>query len=221
MLDISSTGSKKRMAERPMAFSNDAFMIASADNLDFVHSHARVYCGKQQSSWHGTTVQITQPQPTSNVDADSIVDVRLTDMSEKETNLLKRTYSTRSPSKTTTNCSPQPKKLRRRRTGMEGGSGSTSDSLPPVNIVPTLREALQKPNLDMTAFHLKSEENNALKELREVSYQYMLLKVASTTHSETLINFNTYFSLRNKLTQPERSNIIYFKVLNEAHNQPL
>ena len=65
---------------------------------------------------------------------------------------------------------------------MEGGSGSTSDSLPPVNIVPTLREALQKPNLDMTALHLKSEENNALKELREVSYQYMLLKVASTTH---------------------------------------
>ena len=207
---------KKRMAEGPMAgFPNDAFMIASADNLDFVHSHARVYCGKQQSSWHGTTVQMTQPQPTSNVDADSIVDVRLTDMSEKETNLLKRTYSTRSPSKTTTNYSQQPKKLRRRRTGMECGSGSTSDSLPPVNIVPTLREALQKPNLDMTAFHLKSEENNALKKLREVSYQYMLLKVASTTHSETLINFNTYFSLRNKLTQPERSNIIYFKVLDQ------
>ena len=62
-------------------------MIASADNLDFVHSHARVYCEKQQSSWHGTTVQITQSQPTSNVDADSIADVRLTDMSEKETNL--------------------------------------------------------------------------------------------------------------------------------------
>ena len=96
---------------------------------------------------------------------------------------------------------------------MEGGSGSTSDSLPPVNIVPTLREALQKPNLDMTAFHLKSEANNAFKELREVSYQYMLLKVASTTRNETLINFNTYFSLRNKLTQPERSNIIYFNVL--------
>ena len=90
---------------------------------------------------------------------------------------------------------------------MEGGSGSTSDtcSLPSVNIVPTLRKALQKSNLDMTAFHLKSEENNALQELREVSYQYMLLKVARTTHNETLINFNTYFSLRNNLTQPERS----------------
>ena len=43
----------------------------------------------------------------------------------------------------------------------------------------------------------------------------MLLKVASTTHSETLINFNTYFSLRNMLTQPERSNIIYFNVLDQ------
>ena len=31
-------------------YPDNAFTIASADNLDFVHSHARVYCGKQQSS---------------------------------------------------------------------------------------------------------------------------------------------------------------------------
>lgn len=47
-----------------------AFTVVSADNLDYVHSYAQVYCGKQQSSWHGTTltVQVVQPQPCTLVD---------------------------------------------------------------------------------------------------------------------------------------------------------
>ena len=36
----------------------------SADNLDFMHSFARVFCGNQRSSWHGTTVQVAQPLPS-------------------------------------------------------------------------------------------------------------------------------------------------------------
>ena len=48
-------------------YPENAFTIASTDNLDFVHSHARVYCGKQQSSWHGTTIQIVKLQPSKLV----------------------------------------------------------------------------------------------------------------------------------------------------------
>ena len=44
--------------------SRDAFTVVSADNHDFMHSFARVFCGKQQSSWHGTTVQVVQPLPS-------------------------------------------------------------------------------------------------------------------------------------------------------------
>ena len=50
-------------------YPDDAFIVASADNLDFIHSYTRVYCGNQQSSWHGTLVQ---PQPSKLVDNVSI-----------------------------------------------------------------------------------------------------------------------------------------------------
>ena len=49
-------------------YPDNAFTIASADNLDFIHSYARIYCGNQNSSWHGTTVQLVQPQPSTLVD---------------------------------------------------------------------------------------------------------------------------------------------------------
>ena len=36
--------------------------LISTDNIDFQHSYARVFCGKQTSNWHGTTVQAVQPR---------------------------------------------------------------------------------------------------------------------------------------------------------------
>ena len=36
---------------------NTAFTIASADNINFLHSLARVYSGSQKLNWHGTTIQ--------------------------------------------------------------------------------------------------------------------------------------------------------------------
>ncbi len=42
----------------------DSFTVISADNIDFVHKYARVVKGKHTSSWHGTTVQAVQPQPS-------------------------------------------------------------------------------------------------------------------------------------------------------------
>ena len=62
-------------------YPENAFTVASADNLDFVHSYARIYCGKQQSSWHGTTVLLVQPQPSTLLDVNQEVLPTINDVS--------------------------------------------------------------------------------------------------------------------------------------------
>ncbi len=53
------------MASYPL---NSFIMLVSAGNLDFKHSFTRIYSGKQQLSWHGTTVQLLQPPPQQLLD---------------------------------------------------------------------------------------------------------------------------------------------------------
>ena len=38
------------------------FTVATTDTIDFLQSHASVYAGSQYCSWHGTSVQVIQPE---------------------------------------------------------------------------------------------------------------------------------------------------------------
>ena len=53
--------------------SPDTLTIISADNIDFLHSYAQSFHGKQTSSWHGTTVQAVQPKPSTCSDTLTLV----------------------------------------------------------------------------------------------------------------------------------------------------
>ncbi len=44
--------------------SDKALIIISADNIDFLHSFSRVYCGEKKKSFHGTTIQAVQSIPS-------------------------------------------------------------------------------------------------------------------------------------------------------------
>ena len=112
--------------EGPMSgFPADSFMIVSADNLDYVHKYARSFSGKQNTSWHGTTIQIVQPKPRALTDSPLSRDplaqsiTHSDNPSEPELSMGKRAYTARSPHKTAILSSPCPKKAGRRRTGLE------------------------------------------------------------------------------------------------------
>ena len=50
-----------------MYINKEHFTVVSADNVEFMHTYARVVKGKQNSSWHGTTVQAVQPLPSHSL----------------------------------------------------------------------------------------------------------------------------------------------------------
>ena len=41
-----------------------SFTVVSADNIDFLHSYACVFQGRQNGSWHGASIQAAQPLPS-------------------------------------------------------------------------------------------------------------------------------------------------------------
>ena len=60
---VTSVAEEQRKLDVWNELSSNVFTVASADNIDFLKSHAAVYCGNQSRSYHGTTIQLVQPIP--------------------------------------------------------------------------------------------------------------------------------------------------------------
>ena len=54
--------SKTKQSGVLSAYPENSFSMVSVDYPDFLHCYARVSCGKQESSWCGTSVHVVQPQ---------------------------------------------------------------------------------------------------------------------------------------------------------------
>ena len=204
-----------------------------------------MYCGKQQSSWHSTTVQLVQPQPSLTVQGTHLVTDRETAThaeattssdtdvfptrhpSSPATGTLESRFQeclstckrSRSPGNSSSKCSPIPKWQQQMCTGIEGAIRNLRDQLASSSSASQRdyqsQTQPQKPALTIKDFQLSDQEDMVLRKLKEMSTQYILQKVASSDHSKTLIDLQTYFSLSNNLPTPECSNVIYFKVLDQ------
>ena len=131
----------------------------------------------------------------------------------------KLSYSIRSPVSSPHKCLPLPKRQRRMRTGIEGASRNVHDQSVSSRTV-TQREfqhqtLSQKPTLTIKDLQRSTKEGEVIEELTQMSTEYILQKVVSSEHNKMLVDLQTYYSLSNHLPTPERSNIIYFKVLDQ------
>ena len=142
------------------SYPENSFTVASADNLDYLHSYARVYSGEQKCSWHGTTVQVVQPQPLFLTDCSAnstpVKENNTEGHSRSEAVLSKRLYSTLTPVN-----SPS--------------SGASSRK----------RQCIYQNSLMLADFNLSRADIDAL---RQISVDYTLQKEAAIYYAQHYID---------------------------------
>lgn len=113
----------------------------------------------------------------------------------------------RSPMKPT---SPCPKKMRRSRAGISRALIACKN----LSQSNTYQHPMTQ--LSMSDVLLKPDETRALRKFREAVDDYiMLLKMVCDTNPDLMIDFHIFFSLVNNLGVIGKSNVIYYKVLDE------
>ncbi len=130
------------------------------------------------------------------------------------TSLVKRAYSTRSPYKTQTLNSPKPKKVRRSRTGVETRGTTQSTTAAAITIAAQI-QVTDMQTISMENFELKTEEKHSLTILGEICEQCIVLKLANEQNPDSLVGIQQYYCLSQNVPSPEKTSIIYYKVLDE------
>ena len=212
-----------------------SFTIVSIDNIDFLHRYARIFCGNQTKSWHGTTVQVVQPKPLqlstslqcgaplhpaqSTQLSGDMNEYALTEpdysLKAAQTNVMRRRKREVGMPYASPNCkSPQPKVQRRARTAMETHATVVTD---PQTTLDTSAQSVHTSyrHMSLAHFRLSSTEQHSLDKLRLELYTYLWLKHHSSLEASpdhTFADLQEFFVIT-KPREEEKSNIVYFDVL--------
>ena len=165
-----------------------------------------MFCGNQQSSWHGTTVQAVQPMPSMHVQREG----EHPESSPQCSLGLKRAVL-----KTT---SPVSKVKRRARCRNECTAQSNDTLSAKIQLVSVTNQACDHNPLfgrTLRYFEVNPEEKQALEHLhKQLPVYYMLIKSEhiSQSNAQNLLNIRDFMRITNPYTvQP--SNVVYLRVL--------
>ena len=169
---------------------SESFIIVSADNIDFKHSFARVSKGSNNSSWHGTFIQVVQPLPSLALSIEpafsdhtllntAAVHSSCSSVAQPSCNhdITHRLGRKRLPSYT---AGPTAKRQPKPRTGTEYNlqlsAESSSDQHPFFHMSTTAQKESRL--LSLSDFLPNDQEKSAVMELKSELHMYMLQKVA-------------------------------------------
>lgn len=192
-------------------FPMDTLTLASADNFDSLKSHAAVYCGDQQRSYHGTTVQVMQPNPA----------IRMHGQTLSLATALKRNLGcspTNSPHKLGKVGPKRPRTLVVRNLTEQLSAVHDSNTSPPSNEVmlsPQSVTMLSPQSVTMQGFTEQLNEKQERESLESKILAYMTIKASSQGDSSRLLH--EFKDLYAYCTQGcvNKSNIYYMEMINE------
>ena len=215
---------------------SESFTIVSADNIDFVHPFARVHKGDTNSCWSGTTVQVVQPMPrlapcieTENVglmpactcSVGETTSYEAVDQPREGQNM----QATPDPSQALQvlinrkrvqrlASSPPPIKKLRLRSGTEKvAHNEKCEEKTQIFSKTTQKGAATYPNLNLKDFTVNDVENEALSELNNEIFTYMLHKLSlQEEENKTLVSLQDFLSLVHP-NRTQKSEVQYLRVM--------
>ena len=178
------------------ALSPDSFTVISLDNVDFVHSYARIF----KSSWHGTSIQAVQPLPS---------------LSEASDNFDPESVKRKRPESSMPALSP---KVKRPRTGTEFEKSCVlvpgPSNTPNMSNTCTTSGHVQVHVHKIEDFMQSPQEEEVLGEFKVALSTYVLGRaaVAHSHQNKSLINMQDYF-VHLRPTHSETSSVHYLDIL--------
>ena len=207
------------MAQRQMSIwdniSANTFTVTSIDNFDMLQSYSAVYCGDQQRSYHGTTLQLVQPNPVNLVLPFSTVDFRVHPLASAKSQNLRQRQRQISPDSS-------PHEL--------GKNGPKRQRTVAVQNLPATKHNISNANNNDIVLTLALdnfiENNNQIKEqatMHDKLFSYIFLKHVLHHHTQsdvvpvnaTLSEIRTFLNEQNDSSLQHPSTVHYMELVNE------